>query len=512
MNLNNFHKHIPPAIYNRGEEYYENDMIDHIEHVHPDTWNAEVVGNDIYSVEIKLKGNDILSWACGCPYDHGDICKHVVAVLLHIKDSRSEFDLHSKKEAKPQVDYGKKMQKCFYELYYGHLVPRAGADIAWGLDFFIKEAESLIKRRCQEEALTILLHIIREIGNCYEECDDYDGELGSVCQAAAALIAEMIEMGLSDDLLKVLTDTVAFFVKNSNYDNYDLADLNQLLILIGSRTSNFDTAIYIVDETLKNEPDSFRTYSLIMSKIELLEKAGKKEEVEKVISFYLYIPEIRKIKLKELMSKKLYGDAHALIDEGINLAKEKEHAGIVSDWKDEKLSVYKLEDNKAKVIELAEDLFINGRDSMKYYYILKSIIPLEQWANYLDDLLYKSGKQEEWELDGSLLAKIYIAEEYWERLMVYVEKNIQLRKYDSLGEYEPYLKPRYPERMLAFYRSKIIEYAANNMGREHYKYVSEVLKKMKKYPCGTGIVNMLLTHFKSIYANRRAMMEELSYI
>ena len=47
------------------------------------------------------------------------------------------------------------------------------------------------------------------------------------------------------------------------------------------------------------------------------------------------------------------------------------------------------------------------------------------------------------------------------------------------------------------------------MGRDHYKYVSGVLKKMKQYPGGGEIVNSLLAHFKSVYSNRRAMMEEL---
>jgi hypothetical protein len=47
------------------------------------------------------------------------------------------------------------------------------------------------------------------------------------------------------------------------------------------------------------------------------------------------------------------------------------------------------------------------------------------------------------------------------------------------------------------------------MGRDHYKYVSDVLKTMKKYPGGDEIAHMLLTHFKSVYSKRRAMMEEL---
>jgi len=63
--------------------------------------------------------------------------------------------------------------------------------------------------------------------------------------------------------------------------------------------------------------------------------------------------------------------------------------------------------------------------------------------------------------------------------------------------------------MLAFYRSQIADYAAKNMGRDHYRYVADVLKTMKKYPNGNEIVNTLLSHFKSVYSNRRAMMEEL---
>jgi uncharacterized Zn finger protein len=81
MNLNNFHEHISHSIFERGENYYENDMVDNVEHDYPDTWTAEVEGSDLYTVEIKMNGDEIVSWDCDCPYDYGDICKHAVAVL-----------------------------------------------------------------------------------------------------------------------------------------------------------------------------------------------------------------------------------------------------------------------------------------------------------------------------------------------------------------------------------------------------------------------------------------------
>lgn len=558
MNLNNFHKYISQKIYERGEGYYEYDSISNVEHDYPDTWTAEVEGSDLYSVEIELNDNEIVSWKCNCPYDYGDICKHVVAVLLYIKDHKAEHpvnieispspaqeqlaeilkqtgnkeltsflsqyadkhpdfyqalisNLHLKKKASPTVDYVKEIQKCFNvrSSYNKYDYFNEGRGISSNLDTYIEKAKSLIKLSCEEEALTILLHIVKKIGDDYEEFDDYNGDLACVCQEASEIIAIMIKSGLPDNLLEIMVDELSQMIKNSNYDNYDLADLNQILYSISLKTSDFEKGIAIIDETLKAEPDSFRTSSLVKSKIELLGQAGEKEEVENVISFYLYLPEIRKIRLKELISQKQYERAISTIDEGIILAEEKNHPGTVSDWKDEKLSVYQLIKNKEKVIDLAEDLFVNGRGSMKYYHILKTVIPTEKWASYLDDFLLKSGKQKMCGIIGHVLAQIYIAEKYWDRLMDYVEKNIQLGKYSSLSEYESYLKPLYPERMLAFYSSQITNYAAKNMGRDHYRYVADVLKIMKKYPGGNEMVDTLLAHFKSAYSNRRAMMEEL---
>jgi uncharacterized protein YqeY len=532
-------------------------MVSNVRHDNPDSWTAEVEGSDLYSVEIKMNGDEIVSWVCDCPYDYGDICKHVVAVLLYIKDNKDNYpanietpippqqeqldeilkqtnqkelssfliqyakehpdfyqelksNLHPQNKKKNRIDYAKEIQKCFnvrhsYDKYYRH----EGADIAGNLDKYVEKAKSLIKLDCKEEALTILLLMIKEIGDSYEEYDD-EGELGSACQEAVDIISEMVESGLPDNLLKTLMDKISQWIKNSNYDNYGLADLDNLLFAVTLKTSGFERGVQIIDEALKNEPDSFRSSSLVISKIELLEKAGRKDAVEQTISDYLYLPEIRKVKLEQLISEGQYEHALALIDEGIIIAQKKEHPGTENKWKDEKLAIYKLTAHNEKVIEIAEDLFVNTGESMKYYHVLKDTIPSEKWTDYLENFLLKPEKQKmKGKVSDYVLAKIYMEEEYWERLMMYVEKNVRLGKHNSLTEYESYLKPRYPERMLTFYRSQLTDYAAKNMGRDHYKYVADVLRVMRSYPGGAEIVDALLSHFRSVYSNRRAMMEEL---
>jgi tetratricopeptide (TPR) repeat protein len=464
--------------------------------MNPDNFPFSPVQEEVTEILKYTDNEELISFLAQYADKHTDFYQALVA-LFHPKMKRTS-----------RTDYKKKIQECFDYEYDDDDFCYGGPVISCNLEAYIERAQSLIKLNCEEEAITILLHIIREIGENYEDHDDRDGDLAEVCEEAGELIAEMIEAGLPNDLLGKITDELSTLIENANFYNYDLADLAQILFSISLKTSNFDDGIRILDEALKKEPDSFRTHSLVMSKINFLENAGKKEEVEKVVLSYLHLPEIRKIKLKELISEKQYEKALTLIDEGISLARKKEHPGTVTEWKDEKLSVYLLMENKEKIIELAEDLFFTGIESMDYYHMLKNAIPTEEWPLYLDNFLRKAAKQKTWGL-GSALAQIYIEEAYWGRLMDYVEKNIQLGEYSSLGEYEPYLKPQYPERMLAFYRTQIMDYAEKNMGREHYRYVADVLKTMKKYPGGDEVVNTLLTHFKSVYSRRHAMMEEL---
>ena len=89
ITLDNFEDFVPYKIWMRGEEYYETDAVSELEEISPGEWTATVEGTDDYNVEISMDGNEIESWYCDCPYD-GEICKHVVAALLAIRDNRSK--------------------------------------------------------------------------------------------------------------------------------------------------------------------------------------------------------------------------------------------------------------------------------------------------------------------------------------------------------------------------------------------------------------------------------------
>ncbi|WP_195571232.1 SWIM zinc finger family protein [Bacteroides nordii] len=110
MTLSNFENFVPPHIWMRGEEYFESGAVTELEETELGEWIAQVEGTKDYEVEVSIEGKEIVYWDCDCPYD-GDICKHVVAVILAIRENKSkEKRFLSAKEVKI-MEKQKKMSK-----------------------------------------------------------------------------------------------------------------------------------------------------------------------------------------------------------------------------------------------------------------------------------------------------------------------------------------------------------------------------------------------------------------
>ena len=90
MTLDSFCDFVPSRIWQRGQDYYSSGAITSIEESQPGEWIAVVEGTDDYTVRIVMDGDEILEWECDCPYDGGDICKHVVAVAIAIRNMKTD--------------------------------------------------------------------------------------------------------------------------------------------------------------------------------------------------------------------------------------------------------------------------------------------------------------------------------------------------------------------------------------------------------------------------------------
>lgn len=82
----------------------------------------------------------------------------------------------------------------------------------------------------------------------------------------------------------------------------------------------------------------------------------------------------------------------------------------------------------------------------------------------------------------------------------------------ALTKYESELAKRYPAELLDKYRIEVEKMAKPTTGRKQYKYIVCLLKQMKKYSGGTAVTADLVHEWKTLYRNRRAMMEKLDKV
>jgi len=75
------------SIFSRGKNYYRNGYVVELEQTSPNLVSAKVEGNysSYYDIQLSLE-NHALMGKCNCEY--GDICKHIVAVLLKINKEK----------------------------------------------------------------------------------------------------------------------------------------------------------------------------------------------------------------------------------------------------------------------------------------------------------------------------------------------------------------------------------------------------------------------------------------
>ncbi len=81
MTLDNFETLIPEKIIQRGLDYYLDGTVQNVEQIDEGIFRGIVRGTEKYEVTVCLTRKTIDNYRCNCPYDWGNTCKHVVAVL-----------------------------------------------------------------------------------------------------------------------------------------------------------------------------------------------------------------------------------------------------------------------------------------------------------------------------------------------------------------------------------------------------------------------------------------------
>ena len=379
------------------------------------------------------------------------------------------------------------------------------------LDTFLEKADFFLKLESLDDTIAIALQTLRSIGENYDDELLYDDDISAsdYCEQAGDLILKVVRHPKTTQQQKTgILQELCQIAGISIYHDYDIYDVDDLMMQINLSIQSADKALELIDKLLEERKDSYDLYQLVLRKVDMLLGQKEQEKADDTIRQYLYLSEIREMEVKKLMEREQYDEAVRLLDEGIELSKKEEYDGTTGKWLKLKLKIFERTNRTSEVIDTCRLLFISGREQLEYYHKLKTLIPKEQWKVFLDEMMKEVPFNGYFSFDRNVEAEIYVEEKEDERL-VHLLSSAGFGQLEALMQYAHHLKNSHSEQLIDMYISILIDYAERNIGRKYYEQIARALLCMQELNGGKVAVKQLVEDFRTIYKRRSAMMEEL---
>ena len=556
--LNEFEQLIDEKILKRGLSYFKGGAITDFSEISNGEYEAIVSGTEEYTVQLEISNNTITEHNCDCPYDMGPVCKHVAAAIFHLqqdelelnrpnlpkpkkKKTKSvsqqvkellkavshneliEFVQENSKKDKEFRNYflasfghlGQSQSKEFYKKQIHSILQTAAGRDGWirrsdmnyvvnTTDPFLENAEKYLANNNFENVFFISSALLEEITEAFQYGDDSDGDLGYFINSAMELFSKLTQEKLPKTLKEEIFEYCISSFKQQLFEGWDW-HLGMLHIACELTEKESDANIILSClDTINGEYERKEAQSF---KLDLLRKFKDEKEVEKYINTHISNSSIRTKEIEKAFANNNFERVIKLSKDGIEYD-EKDNPGFVKDWYNWLLKVAQSKKDTPKIIEYSRFLFIdNLHPEQDYYQILKDNIEDENWHPFLEEIIEEITPKNRWLYEG-LIQKIYIKEEWWDRLFLMLKKDLFIEK---IEQYEQYLAKDYSSELIELYSEKITDYVEKYVGRNHYRTACKYLRRMKKLK-GNEQVNELIKLFRKKYPQRKALMDELNRV
>ncbi|WAC11024.1 SWIM zinc finger family protein [Dyadobacter pollutisoli] len=436
MNLQNFEQKIPSTILQRGKQICENGQVLHVEENSDGLWTAEVEGTDVYSIEVVMEDSgEIETMFCDCPFD-GDVCKHVVAVLLTLKGQKSAargksaskpkkltfaelINRTSKTELQSFIEEYSKVNKDFrshFELHFAHKDNRVDVEkgymdlvkktirnyahrgffdyrstnaLAREIDSILVKSHECIRTNNFRDGLTIAKAVVVQvISDVIPSCDDSSGSIGATLTDAIGLMREALGSEIcSRDLKENYFGFLNTELAKENYFNYgdfgnDLFELyRRLAVFLGKGQEFIRFADSQIWKEQKKSSDSYQQEFFIREKIHFFQETGDLKQAQEIALQNISIPRIREIVVDKAILNQDFALAKKWVNEGILIAEKARHPGTVSQWKRVLLKIAELEGDLGTVRQYTLYFAFDGSFNADYYRRWKKTFGSQEWEN-----------------------------------------------------------------------------------------------------------------------------------
>lgn len=553
----NFKQIIPSQILTRGRDYYRKKQIADLSFDEEDSvWEAQVEGTELYDVRVELEASSALTTSCTCPYDMGEHCKHVAAVLYAIEEAYPEFTAGKRRRAKTKsgptrseklrnalvaldhdklvevlMEFAGKDKQFFSQLElrlgvtgskpadynrlvkdalrlgrgdYGYIDYRGSTRAARKLDELFVMAETLRREGDAERALAICQAVVENVIPVMNEADDSNGDLSaSISQAVEEMRECAGQLGAS-----ARSSLLAFCLGQAQSGNitgfdlqYDLFDLaGDLVRTEADRTMLFDVLQAHADRSRSYGFSYARDYAADLM-ADVIERLDGEAAAMAYIQANIHVDAIRRRLIERYQKEGKTTAAKQLAEDGITLSRQKGLLGLVLDYQDLLLKTAQAEGDREAIIRHAEPLWLHsGRE--EYFNLLKQNVPAALWGGFLEKLRREVRTPEQ-------MAWVYEREEMWNDLLALASNpgNEQV-----LEHHHRQLGAKFPTEMIALYERRVARLLDDGAGgRSVYQRIVEALRRIRDLgePAKT---KALVESIRARYPKRRALIDELNQL
>jgi hypothetical protein len=540
---------VEDKVYERGRMYYESGMIQELIQDTNGNFSAKVAGNELtpYRVQVSVnpQNGEVLSYRCSCPYEFGDICKHLVAVLLAIQNRD-----HENKPVSPADELSQAIEALSTEQLQDLVLTHAQTDSAFynevllaskilnnsqilsGIKDQIREAiRSGTHRGCidwrgcdeiceelyrlldiaqdqmkhQRLVLTfeIVLEIIRAGIQLASTADSSSGSLASVlcgarelleacCNAIADSGTEKEQKQCLDRLIKVSQEK-----RFDGWDNDAYALLHTAVCFLKKKDS---VKWYATLDAMqkKAEANDYSDYSLeenALVRLESIEKLDGKAAAKEYLYANLKWDNLCRIAVEWAIEEKDYPEAERLCQEKLSSEEQYNRSG----WLEYLYQIYSFLHDSKKQAKTAESLLLGG--DLNYFDRLKELqIADGTWEKEYPNLLNNcKAKLPIWQYQQLLE---HTGE--YQLLLDSVKINPT-----SIFKYGSVLAFRFSGEVFQIYDAQIRKSAEIANSRPQYKKVCSQIKEL--YQAGGSETAMrLISMLIETYPRRTAFLDEIS--
>lgn len=535
----------PEKILDRGHAYYADELVEDLD-VSATVIQANVIGNDLYYVQIKHTDGVIGAMYCECPYAlENQHCKHMAAVLYefdegndlnHVESTNMTEDIfHLVARADDTLlrgfltailsensellgrfkgelgvplsesdvqRYKQEINDIFkeYEDRHGFIGYYQARELSMDLtDYLGRHVHLLINTRQVSEAFEVVNHTFKEMHNL--AIDDSGGGIVTILNHCVAHWQEIINR--ADQAQKV--DMFDWFIQQLDGHVIDYMEEYLEAVLFDQFTEKvfLKKKEQLVDKKLhqlfRTERIAYDTDKWLLRKIELLEQQNvEQSEIDDYCKQYLHFNGVKDYYVERCLERKDFDTAVEVLEE--SKVRNGDLPGIVARDSVKLKDLYKQTGNHSAYLQELWDLALNHQaGEVEVFNELKRQYTVEEWAEQREVLFEQLPK-------SAPIHRLYHAEQLYDRLLAFVQSSSSI----MLLEYERVLKDKYPEALLERYESIVQAMAVETANRKNYQQIVKLLRKMQTYPDGEKRVADLKTKWQQQYKNRPAMMEELN--